>query len=437
MIERMRVLIDGIFLTELLLNRTELLTPSQKEELSRMLESPDIEVYMLAKDVDDLYEIISALADSKTAIEKISSLKGFINPVASDCKRILERVRHFSWLDIDVARLVACAMAEDIDAILTHRPERFSGAETWVSILTFEMLRTRIRFQHIYEVKESITKLTPEYTHQDENSQLISASSLISLRIQFLQNQLVNEIEQDGRLLDRSSLTEGWAEIKTLEEEATRLFYFEDYKGAQLKYVQILVKNPSLIYIMVRILDCYRKQFFKYHSEQLFDEVQQFGNYIISVTTEPHHRKRIHLFLGSTCDKHAKSMADRTFVEYTISHFSEALLLISKEESNSKLDIIAIWNIVDFLLIFRRQNLYEGSELLKIEPSLGDRYLNRAKVTFSRLKENIRKSFADSLPDLLTYCQGFTEMQKIIFMALMILSGKGYWKNQAIGYGIF
>jgi hypothetical protein len=222
MIKPTSVLTDGDCLKELLLNRKELLPPSQKEELFRIFESPEIEVYMLAKDFDDVYEIISSHTDSKTAIEKVSSLEGFINPVASDCKRIWERVRQLPWLDLDVALLVACAEAEDIDAILTHRSKRFSGTETRVSIWTFEMLHTRTRLERT--VKGSITKLTPEYTHQDENAQLISSSSVISIHIQFQQTKLVDKIEQDGMLLERSSLAEGWTEIKILEEEATSLF---------------------------------------------------------------------------------------------------------------------------------------------------------------------------------------------------------------------
>jgi hypothetical protein len=413
MIEPMRVLIDVTFLLELLLNRKKLLTPSQKEKLFWILESLEIEAYMLAKDIDYyISESISALAGSKTAIEKISSFKEFINPVASDCKRTWEQVRHLSWLDIDAALLVACAEAEGIHAILTHRPEKFSGAETRVSIWTFEMLHTRTRFERTYEQEESVAKLLPEYTPQYEDSQLIAASSLISLRIQFLQKKLVNELEQEGMLLERSSLAEGWAKIKTLEEEATSLFYSEDYKGAQLKYVQILAKNPSLVYIMVRILDCYRKQFVKYPSEQLFDDIQQIGNYVLSICVKVHHRKRVHQFLGSTFAKYAISMADKTVVEYAISHFNEAYLLSSDEESNSALDVVSNWNIIDLLLTFRRKNLYSGSELLKIEHSLKDRYLNRATITFSRLKKNIRKSLSEPSSVFLQYRQELTEDAK-------------------------
>jgi hypothetical protein len=408
----MRFLIDGDLLAELLLNRKEILSPSRKEEFFRILESPETEVYMLAKDFDNVCEIISSLADSKTAIEKVSLLKGFIKTVESECKHIWARVRQLPCLDLDVSRLVGCAEVEDIDAIVTHRPEKFSGVETHVSIWTFEMLHIRTRFEKMLAGKESIAKLTPEFTLQNENAQLISSSSVISIHIQFQQTKLANEIEQDGTLLDRSSLAEGWTEIKILEEEATSLFYFEDYKGAQLKYVQILSRDPSLIYIMVRILDCYRKQLIKNYSEQFFDDVQRFGNYILSVCTDIHHRKRVHQFLASACAKHAKSTADKNFVEHTISHWNEALLLSSDQKSNSSLDVVSNWNCIEFLLTFRRGNLYPDSELLRSEPSLRDRYLNRAKTMLSRLKNYIRRSFEDPLSVFSEYRQNLTEDAK-------------------------
>jgi hypothetical protein len=412
MTKPMRFLIDGDLLVELLLNRKEILSPSRKEEFFRILESPETEVYMLAKDFNNVYEIISSYTDSKTAIEKISSLKEFINPVESDCKRIWEEVRRLPYLEIDAVVSVVCAKSQDMDAIVTHRPEKFPGVETHVSIWTFEMLHTRTRFQHIYKKKESIEKLIPEYIPQDENAQLISSSSVISIHIQFQQRKLVDEIEQNGMLLERSSLAEGWGEIEILKEDATSLFYSEDYKGAQLKYVQILSRDPSLISIMVRILDCYRKQSIKKHSNQSFDDVQKFGNYILSVCTDIHHRKRVHQFLASACAKHAKSTGDETFVEHAISHWTEALLLSSDQKSNSTLDVVSEWNSCDFLLTFRLENLCPGSELLKSEPSLRDQYLNRAKIKFSRLKNYIRKSFEDPLSVFSEYRQYLTDDAK-------------------------
>jgi hypothetical protein len=176
---------------------------------------------------------------------------------------------------------------------------------------------------------------------------------------------------------------------------------------------------------MVRILDCYRKQLIKNHSEQLFDDVQKFGNYILSVCTEIHHRKRVHQLLASSCAKHAKSTADKTFVEHTISHWNEALLLSSDQKSNSSLDVVSNWNGIDFLLTFRRENLCPGSELLKIEPSLRDRYLNRAKIMFSRLKNYIRKSFEDPLSVFSEYRRDLTDDAKKHFRGF----DDSFWKR--------
>jgi predicted nucleic acid-binding protein len=136
----MRVLFDTNVLLDALLAREPFVTDAAF--LLEAVESSQIEGFMSATTVTDVHYLVGRQTrNPETAITAVSSLLELMEICAVD-RNVLEQAIALKLPDFEDAVQIACAMALDLDAIVTRDVEGFRDSP--ISVLSPSELRNRI-----------------------------------------------------------------------------------------------------------------------------------------------------------------------------------------------------------------------------------------------------------------------------------------------------
>jgi predicted nucleic acid-binding protein len=136
----MRVLFDTNVLLDALLAREPFVTDAAF--LLEAVESSQIEGFMSATTVTDVHYLVGRQTrNPETAITAVSSLLELMEICAVD-RNVLEQAITLKLPDFEDAVQIACAMALDLDAIVTRDVEGFRDSP--ISVLSPSELRNRI-----------------------------------------------------------------------------------------------------------------------------------------------------------------------------------------------------------------------------------------------------------------------------------------------------
>ncbi len=135
----MRVLVDTNIVLDDLLEREPFVTDA--EALFEAIESQQIEGYVTATTLTDIFYIVRKERGVATAKQAVSRILAGMQVCTVD-RSILEIAISSNLLDFEDAVQLACAIVENLDAIITRDAQGFTGAT--LSILSAGEVLQRI-----------------------------------------------------------------------------------------------------------------------------------------------------------------------------------------------------------------------------------------------------------------------------------------------------
>lgn len=143
----LQVLVDADTVLEALLNRSRFVIASEK--LAELLQSRQIRGYVSELGLAKIFSVVSRLRNSETAEEVVSEICRTLSlcPISPD---LLQQARSLNIEDFESAVEVACAIAQKLGAIVTHKPHDFEGAADLVVLSVNDLLQR----QHLQDFLE-------------------------------------------------------------------------------------------------------------------------------------------------------------------------------------------------------------------------------------------------------------------------------------------
>jgi hypothetical protein len=139
------ILVDADLILEALMNRNQLVG-----DISELFDRVHPSIRMHVTDIgwEKIYTYASRLQNSKVAQVVIDWLKEKIT-ICTVNRDILQQARISSIQDFESAVEIACAVYQELDAIVTHRDEDFAAAPNkfWIWSVADLRIRTSLELQ--------------------------------------------------------------------------------------------------------------------------------------------------------------------------------------------------------------------------------------------------------------------------------------------------
>ncbi len=173
---KIRVLVDADVWLELFINRSSFVENAEK--LQQLLLDPEyspwIEVYTTSKCLRRIrYEL--GESDSNLGEDAVAYVETMGVKVIPIDESLREKARTYSLRDFDSAEEVACATANNLDAIITLNPQNFDGANLPIwSVSSFAKLLKWAKTRNIDQEDYMIVDYTQlEYPPRKRSSSLV------------------------------------------------------------------------------------------------------------------------------------------------------------------------------------------------------------------------------------------------------------------------
>jgi tetratricopeptide (TPR) repeat protein len=203
-----------------------------------------------------LYSKMSALSNTDTANKSFSKLeKESITVIASDCPHIIERaqalVKHSNCpLSLVNAIEVACAESQDVEIIVTLYIDSYTGAKTWVKLLTPQQFLLVNALERIYREDHSVKDFTLIESQKDKLCQSDNNEHLSQLALEVIRF-LKEEIYPSNNIVPYKS--DSFDNNLMLMDKAISFSNVGDFDKVILMYRQVLEVNPILQYPLFRL----------------------------------------------------------------------------------------------------------------------------------------------------------------------------------------